>query len=423
MVSCGYIRVEDVLVNSEEKRWACPEHVAVIGGGRWARVMLEVLCGLVPPSVRISAHSPHNAQALSAWVAERKLKDRIQVFSDYQHVVAGQTGAVIVANAARDHEKAIAWALSERLPVLVEKPVTLSFAATRRVADLAIKQKTYLAAAHVFLFARYVETFAKHVTEAGGAQSVYVQWMDPVSESRYGEAKSYDPGLTIYADWLPHVLSILGAMSRGSVQVGQKPEVLRGGAHVKLGVLLGDIPCEIELVRNGNCRQRLINVVTQKGSIILDFAKEPGTIVSEVGMRCGDPAWNSEPRPVSTMLRAFLRDVASGTRDERLDICIGLQTNLVIDQLSLAYHAAVADWLGEKCSAQAAEVDANLRYALSEILYVEDPLSSVPSEQRIEYVHRHLQIALNSPLGAEYGNRPVDLVRQLIKQGKIASYL
>lgn len=395
----------------------------MIGGGRWARVLLEVLCGLVSPSVRISVHSPRNAQAMLAWAVARGLESRLDVLADYPRAIEGQSGAVIVANAARDHEKAIAWALSERLPVLVEKPVTLSFDTTRRMAELALNQNTYLAAAHVFLFARYIGEFAQLVAEIGGARSVRLQWMDPRSESRYGEAKSYDPSLTVYADWLPHVLSILGALSPAPFRLDRKLKVLRGGAQVKIEARLGKIPCDIELVRNADCRQRRIEVVTREGLRTLDFANEPGTIVTGAAPRSGDLAWDTGPRPAAAMLRAFLRGAAGDVRDERLDIRLGLQANQIIDQLSPPYHAALAAWLGEKCSALGEEADADLRYALSEILYVDDPLSSVPAEQRIEYIHRHLKATLMSPLGAEYENRPVELARLLIKQGKTTSYL
>lgn len=411
------------MLGTEESHWIGPEHIAVIGGGRWARVLLEVLCGLVSPSVRISAHSPHNAQAMSGWAVARGFERRIQACSDYPQVTTVKSCAVIVANAARDHEKAIEWALSRRLPVLVEKPVTLSFAATQRMADLAISQKTYLASAHVFLFARYVTAFSKLLNGADGIQAMRVLWVDPRAESRYGEAKSYDPGLTIYADLLPHVLSILGTLSPNSIQLGRRLEVLRGGSHLKIDVRLGDIPCEIELVRNGASRQRLIEADTRNGLTSLDFAKEPGTIISDTSARCGDPAWNVEPRPAATMLRTFLQGAVAGTYDKRLDIGTGLHASRIIDQLSPAYHTAVSAWLSKKYSAPEEEDDVDLRYALSEIIYVEEPLSSVPAEQRVEYVYRHLKEALTSPLRPEYENRPVELIRLILKQGKLASYL
>lgn len=401
----------------DKDNWLRTGHVAVIGGGRWARVLLQVLCGLVPPSVKISAHSPHNAANMLTWASARDLGNRICVFPDYPGEIAGNTGSVIVANAASDHEKAIEWALSNRLPVLVEKPVTLNFAATKHMADLAIRQNTYLAAAHVFLFARYVTSFSKLVNVADDIQAIHVQWMDPQAESRHGETKSYDPGLKIYADWLPHVLSILGTLSPKSIRLGDKLEFMRGGAHLKIEVFLGDIPCDIDLIRNGASRKRRFEVVKRKSVEVLDFAEEPGTIVSAASMRCGDPAWDIGPRPVAAMLRAFLRGAAGGAFDQRLNISIGLQANVIIDQLLPVYRAAQADWLRKKyATLEERGIDDDLRYALSEIISEEEPLSPVSTKQRVEYVYRHIKGILMSPLYAEYENRPIELTKIISNQ-------
>ena len=97
---------------SERGTARCPDSVAVIGGGRWARVLAEVLCNLVPPSSSISVHSRHNAGSMSNWISERGLGDRIHVSSQWPQFDLAVSHAVVVANAARDHEEAIEWALS-----------------------------------------------------------------------------------------------------------------------------------------------------------------------------------------------------------------------------------------------------------------------------------------------------------------------
>ena len=61
----------------------CPEHVVVIGGGRWARVYLEVLCSFISPSVKLSVHSPRNSESMLKWASVCGLAGRIQVFSRY----------------------------------------------------------------------------------------------------------------------------------------------------------------------------------------------------------------------------------------------------------------------------------------------------------------------------------------------------
>lgn len=410
------------MFNSQNVLAQYPSSVAVIGGGRWARVLTDVLCNLVPPFVKISVHSPSNAKAMSAWVSERGLKERIDVSSSLPEFPSGTSNAVIVANAARDHEKSVEWALSKGFPVLVEKPLTLNFTASQRLADLALNQKTYFAAAHVFLFASYVETFSKLVADKSNIQFIRVLWMDPQLESRYGEAKSYDPGLTIYADWLPHVISILGTLTASQTLICKKLEFLRGGAHLKIDLQLGDVPCEIELVRNGDCRQRIIEVTTEQKKISLNFASEPGTIVSDAKVLCGDMDWNVKPKPVSRMIGAFLLGAAGGVRDDRLDISIGLRASRAIDQVSSMYYSALRPWLSKKLMVVQDDGDSDLRYALTEIIHVEDTYSSVPIGQRIDYVCRHIKGHAASSLNAELFASPIELISSILKQGKMLFY-
>lgn len=407
------------MVDCQAKLTAYPSNIAVIGGGRWARVLTEVLCGLVPAHVHISVHTPHNAVAMSEWALVRGLGQRIQVSSDFPKFISGESNAVIVANAARDHEKAVEWALSEGVPVLVEKPLTLNLAASQRLADLARGQKTYFAAAHVFLFARYVEAFSKLISDGNGIQYIRVHWMDPQSESRYGEAKSYDPGLTVFADWLPHVISIIDTLKPSQTQRCERLEFLRGGAHLNIDLALDHIPCHIELVRNGNHRQRIIEVATQQKKVTLDFASEPGTIFIGSTVLCGDPSWDVKEKPVARMLGAFLQGAGGGIRDDLLDIEIGLRASRVIDQISFLYHSALSQWLSEKLLSAH---DSDLHYALSEILHAEDPHSLIPIEQRIDYVCRQIKEYAASSLNTELFERPIELIRLILKQGKLSFY-
>ena len=154
-----------VMVSSHKKGARCPSNIAVIGGGRWSRVYIEILCGLIPQKTNITVHTPHNTVEMSAWISKSGFKHNIKVLSDFPEVLEGKSNAVIVVNAARDHEKAIEWALSCGASVLVEKPITLNFLATQRLADFAYSQNTYFAPAHVFLFARYIENFSKLIVE------------------------------------------------------------------------------------------------------------------------------------------------------------------------------------------------------------------------------------------------------------------
>jgi hypothetical protein len=164
--------------------------------------------------------------------------------------------------------------------------------------------------------------------------------------------------------------------------------------------MLGDIPCNIELVRNGDRRQRMIEVIAGNDLLKLDFAMEPGTITRGSTMTMpGDSSWKCKPRPSSQMLRAFLQWAAGGARDARLNMEIGLRACEVIDQASVLYHSALVPWLvGRLLSSD--NVDADLRYALSELLQAESALPAVTLDNQIERV-REFCAGKHGPLWLE----------------------
>lgn len=411
-----------MLVKPDPSVCAYPDNVAVIGGGRWARVLTEVLCDLVPLGTKLSVHTPHNVKAMRAWVSERGLEERISVSSSLPIFSPDVSNAVIVTNAASDHESSTEWALRQGYPVLVEKPLCLNFAAAQRLANLALERKVYLATAHVFLFASYVEAFSKHVADVNNIVSIRVLWMDPHSESRYGEIKSYDSSLPVYADWLPHVISILSTLVAGKDLLCEHLDCLKGGAYLKINLIYGKIPCAIELVRNGDSRKRVIEVITNHKKITLDFGKEPGSIYSDAILLNDDQSLTGGPKPVARMLAAFLQGAAGGILDSRLDLSIGLTACHVINEVEHLYNAAFFSWLSKEFSSKQDGISTELRYAMTEILQAEGNGSSVPLATRIGYLHRHMkeQVAAST---VDAGKHTADIMKMIIKQGKISSYL
>lgn len=362
-----------------------PDRVAVIGGGRWARVLAEQLVTVVPPSVQVFCISPHNSVGMQEWVQARSMGGRIVVRAEWPAFPHPSSAAVIVANAARDHGTAIDRAIDLGVSALIEKPVTCAATATERVIRLAQERHVYLAAAHVFLFARYVENFAKQVTTKGEIVHIGICWMDESGENRYGEVKRYDASLSIIADCLPHVLSLVELLVAGDSAECKGVRIRSGGAEVSLELQIGGVACSVQLGRNSVQRRRTIEVKSLAESRVLDFSTEPGMIRRGGSVTNGDPDWLVARRPVASMLYAFLRGVNSVQKDARLDIGRGLRANRLIDQVSKAYQDVLVNWVRERL-ARGAVLDRDLRYSLTEILQENGALPAAELERHIAAV-------------------------------------
>jgi predicted dehydrogenase len=309
-----------------------PAHIAVCGGGRWARVVTDVLCGLVSPHVVISVHSPGNAEAMRQWGYVNGMADRMRVSAQPVTSLNPLPGAAIVVNAARDHERSVEELIGAGIPVLVEKPMALSVAGAERLVALADRHKVTLAAAHVFRFTRYLDRFAAQVRAAGSPELIRVWWTDPHVEVRYGEVKRHDGDLPIVADLMPHVLSLVGALVGDGPDFCRRATYCRNGVEVRLEAILGGVNCDIVLARQSDARRRQLEVLVGHDEWRLEFATEPGTISNGVYQQNADPDWGHSLRPMARMLTAFLEWADGGAWDRRLDSGLGVRACRVIDQ-------------------------------------------------------------------------------------------
>jgi predicted dehydrogenase len=340
--------------------------VAVVGGGRWARVIVEVLCRSLPPTTTVAIVSPSNAAGMQLWADERRFPCPIAVAETRTEL--GGVNAAIIANSARDHEIAASDMLFARIPTLVEKPFAASPQAAMRLLATAEQFRVVLGSAHVFLFADYVHAFARRVGDAGGAHSLAVTWTDPPGESRHGETKRYDSSIPVISDVLPHITAILRTLAPTVAPQCRGVRVERGGADAQLDLVYADVPVTVRIGRDAMRRQRIIDAGCAGAALRLDFSTEPGMILSNGKVVPGDPAWDDKPSPLTAMLRAFLNAAAGGLRDDRLDPTIGLEACRATALALPAYRSAQTAWLVARAADPIQALDDGIAYGLRELL-------------------------------------------------------
>jgi predicted dehydrogenase len=321
--------------------------ISIVGGGRWARVIATVLCSL-PDDHDVTIHSVHNASQLEAWRTDLKVRKAPRIVSSTPELIGSACpDAVIVANRAGDHFKSASTVLRAGIPLLVEKPLAYPLRNVVQLIEAAKAAGVVLAASNVILFARYLDEFAAEATRLRPFQRVRFDWIDAKGETRYGEAKSYDSGVTVFDDVLPHVVS---ALSRIGIEplVLQHLSVERGGAQVTLDLLSGSLHVSVRLGREGHARTRLIEIEGVDGATAIDFSTEPGSIRSGAREWIADPDWDTAPRPLTRMLTAFVVAVRGQGLDERLRPERALAPAAVADAARRGYLAHQQEWLRRK---------------------------------------------------------------------------
>jgi predicted dehydrogenase len=341
-----------------------PKQIAVLGGGRWARVIIGELRQIVAQEARISIYSPSNAPAMREWTIERRLEnvEVLDVQPDfYNRDVAD---VAIIANAAHDHIAAARRAIDAGVATLVEKPMAPTEVEADEIVALAQRNHALLASSRILLFARYITEFGRLVAGLGEIESIDVTWADPADEARHGETKRFDPALTLPQDLLPHLLPILNMLTNGAHTLTEIA-LNDGGARVEIWMQAGNIPCILSLGRNAPARRRVVMVRTAQTSLALDFSREPGH-VSMGGKSCnGDPLWDVEPRPLASMLQCFLGGVAAEKIDERLSARRVIAECRFSDQVLAIYLQQQGEWLAARSGQP---IDDGIRYALAETL-------------------------------------------------------
>ena len=287
------------LLNIKSKK--SKARIALFGGGRWARVLLDVCLKNTEQNIIFTVHTSHFIDDMRMWASKNGFKNRVEVTGIEPNFLELDYKAAIVANSAHNHKKSAEFAIAARIPVLVEKPITPSFSETNSLIQSAKNNETHLSPSWVFLHAKYIDNFINHIGGPEQIQKLWFEWTDESAEMRYGETKSYDSAIPIFKDVMPHVLSILSKIFKNQIFEFRSCKVSHGGRCVEIIITVLDIECCLKLERNSKKRRRKIVIKGQK-DLQLDFAVEPGTISVDGYNFDGDPYWSSSPSPLEKMI-------------------------------------------------------------------------------------------------------------------------
>ncbi len=343
--------------------------ILIVGGGRWSRVILNVLDIHLPLNIAISIFSKKNISFMRRWARLNLSHRSFHYYSCLDDVCFAEHSACIVANSAHDHEYIAAKSLLFNVPVLVEKPLAPSLDAVHRLITLEQQTKSKLCCSLVFSFAKYIQRFVDSC--AFLSKPIYLQfdWLDSFAQINYGESKSFDPSIPVFVDCLPHIFSIISPLIDVSNASISDLILNNGGSNVCINLYANKSTLSLNIARNYVKRVRLIKLYdSNQQSISLDFSTEPGVLDVCGESFSADPLWGRESSPLASMLLSFLDGVLSGTWDDRFNSHNSIPSSCLSNSLMPIYHQKQDAWVSFVSNSFSHVVNkADLAYALKEI--------------------------------------------------------
>ncbi len=344
--------------------------IALLGGGRWGRVNVQVLSKILPAGEKLVWISNHGFEANQHWLQTNDLEDRVHLQNESAAIWnREETGGLVVATATHTHAEALERAIAAGVPVLCEKPHTLSPSLAGQLAAKAVETNTIAGVNLEFVTASFVQDFAKAVADIP-LRTVELRWHDPLAEERHGEVKRFDPRIPVTHDGLPHCLSIFFALSASLADCQLKRVTFEQDNSVEVHLDCAGITLMASVSRHASARRRIVTL--NGGEASLDFTTEPGR--AQMGGEDLPLNWGP-PGPLSYSLQSFLDQIDSPTQDWPLAIHRWTDAVKLADQATEKLQETVCKELGAQ---QAAETDGDRRSSLAAVQDASGFVSALP---------------------------------------------
>jgi dTDP-4-amino-4,6-dideoxy-D-glucose ammonia-lyase len=305
-------------VSAEYCHEAC--EFAVIGGGRWGKILTKVLNKDKERVSKVTLISEKQLENNKKWGLENDLdKDRVQFSNNLQKTIDNKNlKMAIVANRPCDHYRITKSLLLANKNVLVEKPFVPCVEQAQELINIANERNLTLAVGLEFFFSQDFQALAGLIEKEEISPAVInLNWSDVFSEKRHGELKVADMTVNVFQDLAPHALTMLSLLL-GEGEISLKEIYVRAGGNcTNLKLMYGNVEVNLGLDRDAMFTHRKIEVISIDNKIAsLDFTKEPGVL--KLGANEISDNQTERIGSLDLGLRSFYNEVQTGNNESKL---------------------------------------------------------------------------------------------------------
>src|SRR3989344_1336351 len=269
--------------------------LALIGVGNWGKNYLKAAKQIGNCRIKyIFAKSAKNLKQFSTRYICSIFIDELFTLNDLD--------GIIIATPAETHFKLVKKCIENKIPVLVEKPLTITLRETKELIRLSKKFSSLVLVGHIYLHNPAFQVIKKKLITMG--EILYLSF----EAGNNGPARSYTTPLW---DWGPHDISMLLELTNElplSVSSWMiKNSYLATQNNYLLRLKFANFPVFITLGNLFPIKKRIISIKGTKKSIIYDEPTEQKiAVINHETNKSSFLIYNSEKQPLINQLEFFL---------------------------------------------------------------------------------------------------------------------
>ena len=301
-----------------------PVRLGLIGAGRWGRNLIRTMAAMDEVVLsRVASRNPGTPGLVPRGTV---------VTSDWTEVAdAPDLDGVIIATPPRLHSEMARRAISNGLPTLIEKPLSLNLGEAREIGEAVSKSRTFAMVEHTHLHSAAFKALLQKAASLGPPRSVTTE---------AGNWGPFREGTPVLFDWGGHDFAMLLEL------FGEKPDITRAqcmemraiegegeGASWLIDMRFDETPVRVELSNLRLDKRRQFRVDFASAVLLYDdLAAHKLTLHPPAGPHQPIDATEGKPLPVeegSPLYHSLLRFVQAVRRGHDDGDSLGLGIKVV----------------------------------------------------------------------------------------------
>lgn len=300
------------------------EHInlGLIGAGKWGRNYIRTIAGL--DGVALTRLASRNPESSALVFPDCTLSEEWRDL-----IAAGDLDGVIIATPPTTHAEITLAAIGAGLPVLVEKPMTLSLAEAEAVAEAANTNNAIVLIDHIHLYSAAWEALKREAQALGTLKAV---------STIAGNWGPFRPDTSMMWDYGAHDIAMCLDL------VGRSPETAIAntietreaddgkGESLALELGFGDVTARITLSNLHSGKNRLFTATFESGELVYDDTTEDKLRLKVNPQDSGKTLALSSGTPLERAVHAFAAAIRHGKADTKGAV-LGRDVVGVLEQL------------------------------------------------------------------------------------------